>query len=325
MSCTSPFDRRCLLLCCARCPWGAGASAADSSRFPPGLKAVEFWKQIFTRYGAGKSCCSIPSIPARFIASCVWPIRRGPGVDRERANAHRRRLRSATKKAGVRSQRGAKEHFLEGLQVSGRYIAADAKNLSRRRIAGGAGVSAVGGVVFQYSRAFQRRRSRHVAVHAGDRQEISAHRRHGGRAARSHGIDAGRGASVEGKLSDSRQWPLAITAYNHGTEGIFRGIEAVESARFVELDSTLSIAHVRFCVEEFLCGVSRGGRYRQQQRPVFSVPSRPPSSRCLQEVEVKRSATLQALLKPAAISQSDFFEWNPALDPTAQSSLRVFG
>ena len=38
----------------------------------------------------------------------------------------------------------------------------------------------------------------------------------------------------------------------------------------------------------------------------------------LREVDLKRQAPLQAMLKPAAISQSDFFEWNPALDPNAK-------
>ena len=38
----------------------------------------------------------------------------------------------------------------------------------------------------------------------------------------------------------------------------------------------------------------------------------------LREVEVKQRAPLFAVLKPAAISQSDFFEWNPALDSSAK-------
>jgi hypothetical protein len=34
----------------------------------------------------------------------------------------------------------------------------------------------------------------------------------------------------------------------------------------------------------------------------------------LGEVEMKKATALQAVLKPAAISQVDFFQWNPALD-----------
>jgi hypothetical protein len=38
----------------------------------------------------------------------------------------------------------------------------------------------------------------------------------------------------------------------------------------------------------------------------------------LREVEIKRLVLVQSLLKPAAISQNDFFEWNPALSATTK-------
>ncbi|MGB7948873.1 MAG: hypothetical protein WCH75_14405, partial [Candidatus Binatia bacterium] len=40
----------------------------------------------------------------------------------------------------------------------------------------------------------------------------------------------------------------------------------------------------------------------------------PPLS--LREIEIKRSVSIRSLLKPAAVSPVDFFEWNPALSPT---------
>jgi hypothetical protein len=45
-----------------------------------------------------------------------------------------------------------------------------------------------------------------------------------------------------------------------------------------------------------------------------SLRPHPPLS--LHEVEIKRQVPIQSLLKPAAVSQSDFFEWNPALSLT---------
>jgi len=36
----------------------------------------------------------------------------------------------------------------------------------------------------------------------------------------------------------------------------------------------------------------------------------------LHEVPFKRQVQVQSVLKPAAIAQSDFFDWNPALNPT---------
>jgi len=112
-------------------------------------------------------------------------------------------------------------------------------------------------------------------------------------------------------------WPLAITAYNHGTEGIFRGIKIVESDNLVDLirryqAPTFGFASKSFYAE-FLAVVDIATNrdvhfpYLRTHRPV-----------ALREVEVKRQTSLQAVLKPAAISQSDFFEWNPALEPKAK-------
>jgi membrane-bound lytic murein transglycosylase D len=112
-------------------------------------------------------------------------------------------------------------------------------------------------------------------------------------------------------------WPLAITAYNHGTDGIFRGIKAVESDNLVDLiqryqSPTFGFASKNFYAE-FLAVVDIATNsdlyfpFLRTHRPV-----------ALREVEVTKRAPLFAVLKPAAISQNDFFEWNPALDPTAK-------
>ncbi len=110
-----------------------------------------------------------------------------------------------------------------------------------------------------------------------------------------------------------KNWPLAITAYNHGTEGIFRGIKSVESDDLVELikryqSPTFGFASKNFYAE-FLAVVeiaTRRDAYFPFLRPHRPVP--------LREVDVQRQVALHAVLKPAAISQDDFFEWNPALD-----------
>ena len=110
---------------------------------------------------------------------------------------------------------------------------------------------------------------------------------------------------------------MAITAYNHGTDGIFRGIKAVESDNLVDLiqryqSPTFGFASKNFYAE-FLAVVdiaTNSDRYfpfLRTHRPI-----------ALREVEITKRAPLFAVLKPAAISQNDFFEWNPALDPTAK-------
>jgi membrane-bound lytic murein transglycosylase D len=111
-------------------------------------------------------------------------------------------------------------------------------------------------------------------------------------------------------------WPLAITAYNHGTEGIFRAMSEVGSENLVEMirryqSPSFGFASKNFYAE-FLAAVeiaSNVGSYfpsLRMHRPV-----------ALHEVEIKRPLPLQSLLQPAAISQSDFFEWNPALNSSA--------
>lgn len=106
-------------------------------------------------------------------------------------------------------------------------------------------------------------------------------------------------------------WPLAITAYNHGTEGIFRGIDATRSSNLVDLirgyqSPSFGFASKNFYAE-FLAAVELATN-RTEHFP-FLRPKRPLA---LQAVLVKRAAPLNAILKPAAIDHGDFYEWNPA-------------
>jgi len=112
-------------------------------------------------------------------------------------------------------------------------------------------------------------------------------------------------------------WPLAITAYNHGTDGIFRGIKAVESDDLVDLirgyqSPTFGFASKNFYAE-FLA-VVQIARNSETFFP-FLRHHRPVN---FHEVALKRPVALNAVLKPAAISHSQFFAWNPALEPTTK-------
>jgi membrane-bound lytic murein transglycosylase D len=107
-------------------------------------------------------------------------------------------------------------------------------------------------------------------------------------------------------------WPLAITAYNHGTEGIFRAIDVVGTRDLVEIirryqSPTFGFASKNFYAE-FLAA-SDIARNSEVHFPFLRL--HPPLS--LHEIEIKRQVPIQSLLKPAAVLQSDFFEWNPAL------------
>ena len=299
-----------------------GVSAfAQESPFPvlPGLESsVDFWKQIFTRYGFADVVLFDPIDP-----SMVYRVLRVPENEQGRAAVDRERARVVADydliddETRIRNQRGAKEHFAEGLRISGRYMAQMQKIFrdeglpvelaylplveSSFNIRARSGVGAVG--MWQFMAETGKKFMR-VDAAVDERRDPMASTRAAARLLKENYRILG-------------NWPLAITAYNHGTDGIFRGIKAVESDNLVDLiqryqSPTFGFASKNFYAE-FLAVVdiaTNSDRYfpfLRTHRPV-----------ALREVEITKRAPLFAVLKPAAISQNDFFEWNPALDPTAK-------
>ena len=294
---------------------------AQEPPFPvlPGLEiSVDFWKQIFTRHGFADVVLFDPIDP-----STVYRVLRVPENEQGRATVDRERARVVADydliddETRIRSQRGAKEHFAEGLKISGRYMAQMQKIFrdeglpvelaylplveSSFNIRARSGVGAVGMWQFmpETGKKFMR-----VDAAVDERRDPMASTRAAARLLKENYRILG-------------NWPLAITAYNHGTDGIFRGIKAVESDNLVDLiqryqSPTFGFASKNFYAE-FLAVVdiaTNSDRYfpfLRTHRPI-----------ALREVEITKRAPLFAVLKPAAISQNDFFEWNPALDPTAK-------
>ena len=283
---------------------------------PAGLEsAVEFWKQIFTRYSFGEVVLFDPMEPGT-----IYSVVRAPEDEQGRALVEKEKARIiadydlADEASRIRSQRGAKEHFAEGLRIAGRYIA-EMKKIFREEglpeeltylplvessfnIRARSGVGALGMWQFmlETGKKFMR-----IDGSVDERRDPMTSTR-----------AAARLLKQNYRIFDN-QWPLAITAYNHGTEGIFRGIKSVESDDLVELikgyqSPTFGFASKNFYAE-FLAVVEIA-----TQRDVYFPFLRLHRPLLLREVDVKRQVALHAVLKPAAISQDDFFEWNPALD-----------
>jgi membrane-bound lytic murein transglycosylase D len=295
----------------------APAPFAQSRHFPvpPGLEgAVEFWKQIFTRYSFAEVVLFDPLDPGT-----IYGVVRAPDNEEGRALVEKERARIvadydlADEDSRIRSQRGAKEHFAEGLRISGRYIA-EMKKIFRDEglpeeltylplvessfnIHARSGVGAVG--MWQFMPDTGKKFLRIDGTVDERRDPVAS----------THA--AARLLKQNFRLFEN--WPLAITAYNHGTEGIFRGMKAVESDELVDLirryqSPTFGFASKNFYAEFLAVREIATKRdvyfpFLRAQRPVL-----------LREVEVRRPASLPALLKPAAISQNEFFDWNPALD-----------
>ena len=285
----------------------------------PGLESsVEFWKQIFTRYSFAEVVLFDPLDPGK-----IYRVLRAPENEQGRAIVDRESARVVADYdliddgTRIRSQRGAKEHFAEGLKISGRYMTQMQKIFreeglplelaylplveSSFNIRARSGVGAVGMWQFmpETGKKFMR-----IDTTVDERRDPMTSTRAAARLLKENYRILG-------------NWPLAVTAYNHGTEGIFRGIKAVESDSLVDLiqryqSPTFGFASKNFYAE-FLAVVDIA-----THRDVYFPYLRPHRPVALREVEVKRQAALHAVLKPAAISQSEFFEWNPALEPKVQ-------
>jgi membrane-bound lytic murein transglycosylase D len=295
-------------------------AVAAEAVFPvlPGLEgAVEFWKQIFVRYGAGEVVFFDPSDHGK-----IYSVLRVPDGEEGRMLIERERARIVTdhdlnpEDGRVRSQRGVKDQFISGLRISGRYMSQMRKifrdeglpvelaylplvessfNVRARSSAGAVGMwqfmPETGRQFLLVSDAVDERRDPLVSTRAAARLLKQNHRLLG-------------------------NWPLAVTAYNHGTEGIFRAMDTIGTQDLVEIirryqSPTFGFASKNFYAE-FLAAVS----IAKNSAAYFPVlRSHPPLN--LREIEIKRPLSIDSLLRPTAVSHGDFLEWNPAVSTTA--------
>lgn len=293
---------------------------AEQTSFPvpDGLEvSVNFWKQIFAQYGTSEVVLFDPVDPGT-----IYSVVRAADNEEGRALLDRERARViaefglADDETRIRSQRGAKEHFTEGLRIAGRYIS-EMKKIFRAEalpvelaylplvessfnIRARSGVGALG--MWQFMRETGKKFLR-IDGNIDERRDPFESTK-----------AAARLLKENYRLLGS--WPLAITAYNHGTDGMFRGIKAVESDNIVDLireyqSPTFGFASKNFYAE-FLAVVELA-----TNKDAYFPFLRSHSPVTLREVATTRQMPLRSVLKPAAISPSEFFEWNPALDSSA--------
>jgi membrane-bound lytic murein transglycosylase D len=276
--------------------------------------AVEFWQQIFTGYGSGDVVLFDPLDPGK-----IYRVLRVPENEQGRALVSKERTRIAAEyqladdESRIRSQRGAKEPFVDGLKLSGRYMAQMQKIFraeglpaelaylplveSSFNVRARSGVGALG--MWQFMAETGKKFMR-IDAAVDERRDPMASTRAAARLLKQNYQILG-------------SWPLAITAYNHGTEGIFRGIKAVESRDLVELIRRYESPSFGFASKNFYAeflAVVEIATHSESYFP-YLRPHRPVT---LREVTMKAPTALLALLKPAAISHSEFFAWNPALE-----------
>ena len=290
-----------------------GAAPDATFPLPAGLESyAEFWKKVFSRYSVNDVVFFDPADPAK-----IYGVSRSPDSAEGKTAVDKERMRMIAdydlrdEEGRIRAQRGAKENFLAGLSVSGRYIermkeifreegmpadlaylplVESSFNWRARSSAGAVGMwqfmADTGKKFLRINDVVDERRDPWVSTRAAARLLKQNYQLFG-------------------------NWPLAITAYNHGTEGIFRGIEVTGSKNLANLirdyqSPTFGFASKNFYAE-FLAAVYLA-KDSEKHFPFLRI-KRPLA---LKEVVVKRTAPLHAVLKPATIAHSDFYEWNPA-------------
>jgi peptidoglycan lytic transglycosylase D len=295
--------------------------AAGVSPFTPlpGLEdTVEFWKQIFVHHSYTDVVFFDP-----FDPSTVYSVLKAPDTDDGRALIEKERLRIIADyglnedEGRVKTQRGAREPFMNGVKISGRYIGQMQKIFQEEglpselaylpfvessfNVRARSSVGALG--IWQFMVETGKKFLRITDVVDERRDPLLSTR------------------AAARLLKENYQllgnWPLAITAYNHGTDGIFKAISSVESDNLVDIikhyqSPTFGFASKNFYAE-FLAAVDIAN-HRDEYFPFLRLHS----PTLLRELEMKKPLPVGAVLKPAAISEDDFFDWNPALNPGAK-------
>ncbi len=297
---------------------GGGVVSAEEEPLPllPGLEdSVEFWKLVFTRYGAGEVIFHDPLEPMK-----IYKV-----VEAGESNAGRRLIEEERTKIlqeygfqpedrRVRAQRGVKERFLLGLKLSGRYLeqmqrifreeglpeelaylplVESSFNIHARSRAGALGMwqfmPKTGKTFLRVTRTVDERRDPLESTRAAAR-------------------------FLKRNYEILGNWPLALTAYNHGRDGILRAVNEVGSKDLTEIIQRYQGPAFGFASKSFYAEFLAAVQIAKRSEEYFPELELHPAIR-FEELEMKRSISLAALLKPIEIDRKQFLEWNPALHP----------
>ncbi len=296
------------------------ARPVNGFAIPAGLEsAVEFWKQIFARHDSTTVLFFDP-----LDQSTVYHTLKAADSPDGRVSIEKERRRILTdydldeEMGRVRVQRGAREQFLSGLRIAGRYLAEmktifrdagmptdlaylplveSSFNLNARSPVGAAGI-------WQFMPETGRKFLR-IDDTIDERLDPIAATRAAARLLKENFQILG-------------SWPLAITAYNHGTEGIFRAIEETGSRDLAQIirrykSPSFGFASQNFYVE-FLAVVDLA-KNSERNFPFL----RPDQPTALREIALARPLPLQPALRSASLTSRQFYQWNPALNPSVQT------
>jgi membrane-bound lytic murein transglycosylase D len=284
---------------------------------PAGLEsAVDFWKKVFTEFGASQLVYFDPLDMSKIYE--VTDVGEESRTN-EYINAERSRIAAAhgVDIERVKAQRGIKERTAAGIKRSGRYIA-QIKQIFKERglppeltylpivessyeIGARSSVGALG--IWQFMPRTGREYMR-VNSSVDERRDP---------------IESSRAAASYLKQAYEYlgSWPLAITSYNFGQAGMARAVDEVGSENLVDLIERYNHPHWGFPPKqfyaEFLAAVEIGSNLATYF-PGLELDAAVE----LKEVEVERGTSLASLIRSSRLSRDEFLGWNPALSPSAR-------
>ena len=297
-------------------PLRPAVARAEENPFPllPGLEnAVEFWKLVFTRYVANEVIFHDAQDPLKIYkvvqASEREDLRRlikqeTPGI------AAAEGVEPGQLK--IRAQRGVKERFVSGLALSRRYLdqmqqifreegaPVDLTYLplveSSFEITARSRVGALG--MWQFMPVTGKKFMR-VGPTLDERRDP---------------LESSRAAAkfLKQNYEALGSWPLAITAYNHGREGMLRASTAVGSTDLAVIVKNYDSATFGFASKNFYAEFLAAVEIAKTSEKYFpGLDFHPPLA--LEEFTVERATTISTLLQRAGIPHAEFLAWNPAL------------
>ena len=299
-------------------PFGDRQARASETPLPllPGLEeAVEFWKAVFTRHSASELIFHDRLEPMKIYKVLEVgennPARRV--IEEERGKILREYGLGGDEKR-VRVQRGVKERFASGLKLSRRYLeqmqrifleeglpmdlaylplVESSFDIHARSRAGALGM-------WQFMPSTGRKFLR-ISPAVDERKDPMESTRAAARFLKQNYQALG-------------NWPLAITAYNHGREGILRAIAEVGSRDLMEIIRRYQGPSFGFASKSFYAEFLAALEVAQRSEEFFpNLEYHPPFP--LEEIEMKRAVSITDLLKPTRIQRDEFLGWNPALSP----------
>jgi len=293
---------------------GQGKSA-EASPFPvpAGLEpTIEFWKKIFTQYSTRELIFYDSKDPSK-----IYKVMRIGKRRRIRSLVRRERMKIVRQhglksRRRVSAQRGAKENFVLGMERSERYLEQIQAILRERdlpvelaylpliessfRVDARSRAGAVG--MWQLMRRTGQRYLRITSTVDERKDPLESTRAAASLLAENYDIFG--------------NWPLAITAYNHGQNGIRRAVSKVGSDNLMEIirkykSRRFGVSSKNFYAE-FVAAVEIAKRDEVYLPDLeYYTPVK------IAELKLDQPISVSFLLRFAGVSRQQFLAWNPAL------------